>query len=359
MLFLRVFLATTGTVSFSAQAQKVFSIADTVERVLPGVVNIRTIDIDNSAVGRNGLDPVTLDKFFQIFLSPGSMLRNHEPKSLGSGFFYKSHRFIVTNRHVIKDAKRIEVIYSTAHEKTRATVLGVDTKTDIAVLLVDVPQNSVSAMQFGNSLKARLGEGVFAIGNPFGYGHTVTTGILSAKNRVIGTGPYDDYLQTDAAINPGNSGGPLFNLNGQVLGINTATLADANGISFAIPSEIARPIIDNIISTGRTQRAWVGVVGSEISEKKQSDNSFFGVVIRNLAKNSPAEKAGLKPGDVLLSINGKSVSDVGMAQKTIARSPAGLRLPLSIYRDGRPIKLEVKLEKMPHEDQIEDMTNLF
>lgn len=364
-----------------AAAVVVVDIASTVERVMGGVVNIRTRD----AV-REGRAPLAealrrSDTFFETFLFPGPPEGARENRSQGSGFFIRGREYIVTNHHVVRDAQTIEVVVHGRRYPVRARVVGSDARTDIAVLRVDRVDEAVD-LSFGRSERTRVGEGVFTIGNPFGYGHTVTSGILSARNRVIGQGPYDDFIQTDAAVNPGNSGGPLFNLRGEVIGINTALLSDARGISFAIPAEAAARVTGRIIGGNKERRAWLGIVSSDLRDGEGramgsggamggiggslgavggtvGAEESFGVVVRNLAKDSPAQSAGLEAGDVILAVDDDPVRSVGELLRIVERARAGKRVTLRVFRSGVARSIEVTLKWMPRRDDLERIEGLY
>lgn len=349
-------------VNGQAHAIQAVNIADAVEKVMDGVVNIRTRDA--AALVGPGSNQLTgmrdIDKFLQLFLLPGQSLLDSNEKSLGSGFFYLSREYVITNNHVIKDAVSIEIVTAKSRYGIPAKVIGTDARSDIAVLRVEQPEKTV-ALRFGSSEKSRIGEGVFTIGNPFGYGHTVTMGILSAKGRTIGTGPFDDFLQTDAAINPGNSGGPLFNFKGEVIGINTAIHADARGISFAIPSEIAKPIIDALITRRKTPKAWIGVVASEIREESSTGlvRQSYGLYVQNLAKDSPAQRGGLVAGDVILGFNGAAVRDTGGLVNLLKKIAPGEKVTLKVYRNGRAVPLTLQTSTVPDDEAVAKMTGIF
>lgn len=344
-----------------AFALQVFSVADVVERVIDGVVNVRTRDLAVSAGISN--DPVarklySADRFFELFLFPGAGVDAKAPRSSGSGFYYGSNEFVVTNYHVVKDAESVEIMIHNHRFGIPASIVGFDEKNDIALLKVQ-PRSDAVPLKFANSEKARIGEAVIAIGNPFGFGHTVTTGILSAKGRTIGTGPFDDFLQTDAAINPGNSGGPLFNVKGEVLGINTAILPDARGISFAIPAEIAKPLIDSFMQQKKWARAYLGVIGGALTEESEKSKDNFGIYVRNLAKNSPAEKSGIKQGDVILSFDGKIIRDLNDIAKLVRKVKPGQNVTLQVYREGKPLKISMTAVQIPDDENLRKIQDLL
>ena len=347
--------------SAKAHAYQVVSIADVVEKVMSGVVNIRTRDAqkntnDEDLLQNGGLK--RMDRFFELFLLPGDLGASKQERSLGSGFIYSAKEYVVTNYHVIKDAESIDIVTANARFGRRAKLVGFNRKVDVAVLRID-PPDSVGVLKFGSSEKTRIGEGVFAIGNPFGFGHTVTSGILSARGRTIGTGPFDDYLQTDAAVNPGNSGGPLFNVKGEVIGINTALLSDARGISFAISSEIAKVVVDNIIQGKGSQRVWLGVVANNLVEDNDAAKQSYGVFVQNLAKGSPAELGGIKTGDVILGINNTQVRDSSGLERVMRKLKPGENVILKVHRGGAPLKVTLKAAVMPDTEAVEKIESLF
>jgi serine protease Do len=356
--WIALLLSSTGAPS-TAHAAPLLSLADSVEKVIGSVVNIQTSDLEINLEAKNGPQALRqIDRFLQLFLLPGQLMQPRHTKSLGSGFFYGKKSYVVTNHHVIKDAETIEIVTSSPQRRFSAQVLGFDEKADIAVLKV-AAREGIKPLAFDKSSVLRIGEGVFAIGNPFGFGHTVTSGILSARGRTIGVGPYDEFLQTDAAINPGNSGGPLFNHKGELIGINTAVASDAQGISFAIPSEIAKPLIDEIIQKGSVQRPWFGVIFSAITEEKEADQDTYGIYVKNLAKDSPAEKSGIKLGDVILGINGFQVKDAASLEKILRRIVPGQRVMVRVYREGAPLQISLTAEQLPLTSDLRKMNSIF
>ncbi len=339
-------LALLFVVSVAAQTKTLASepnLPDTVERVLDGVVNIQTSE-DNETLGtlqrNNGASP---DGLFG-YLNSGAQKSEKARPSHGTGFFFKNRNFVVTNYHVVKDAKFIQV--ATNRKKwlpANATLYAYDERTDIAILKIRNATDATTTLKFAPSAQARLGDPVFVIGNPRGFGHTVTTGILSAKGRTIGAGPYNDFLQTDAAMNPGNSGGPLFNQRGEVIGICTATAPGTHGISFAIPSEIAEPIVESIIKNGEYYRPQLGAFVSDVTEPGTVKAQHFGIFINKIVPNSPAHRAGLKAGDIILGINGKQVRDIPDLQATLNRARPGTTLSLGIFRTRKTTSVKVVL----------------
>ena len=249
---------------------------------------------------------------------------DHEVQSLGSGFVIDPAGLIVTNNHVIQDAEEITVNFQD-NTKLTATVVGRDTKTDLALLKV-TPKKPLPAVTFGDSDQTRVGDWVLAIGNPYGLGGTVTAGIISAKARNINAGPFDDFLQTDAAINRGNSGGPMFNINGEVIGISTAIFSPNGGsigLGFAVPSDLAKPVIEQLQKYGRTHRGWLGVkiqtVTDEIAESVGLTPAH-GALVLDVSKDSPAGKAGIKTGDIITSFNGHEVKEMRNLPRAVRRN---------------------------------------
>jgi serine protease Do len=334
------------------------SFADLAERLQPSVVNISTETIVEAkqrafpSIPGNPGDP--WNQFFRRFFegSPFNQPRRQERSSLGSGFIIGEEGLIVTNNHVVAKATRINIIFQD-RKKRRAKVVGRDARTDIALLKVDLKAGEkLPALKFGNSDKLRVGDWVMAIGNPFGLSHTVTVGIVSAKGRVIGAGPYDDFIQTDASINPGNSGGPLFNLRGEVIGINTAIFSRGGGnigIGFAIPVNVAKSVIPQLRNGGVT-RGFLGVTIQEVSEalaKNFALDKAKGALVSNVVKDGPADKGGLRRGDVIVEVNGKTVPNSRTLPRMVAKLPPGSRAELKIIRNGQTRKVTVTLGKLP------------
>lgn len=299
------------------------------------------------------------DDFFGRFFG-GEPEEKLKQRSLGSGVVVSKDGYILTNNHVVADAEEILV---TLHnkEKYEAAIIGRDPKTDIALIKIKV-KNSIPFAKLGNSDKLKVGDWVVAIGNPFGLGSTVTAGIVSAKGRVIGAGPYDNFIQTDASINPGNSGGPLFSLSGEVVGINTAIFTQSGGnigIGFAIPINTAKSVMSQLKEKGRVVRGWLGVsiqtITPEIKEKfglKTTEGALIGEV----NKDSPAEKGGLKMGDVIISFDGKKVKDMKKLPPIVAETPVGKKVEVTIIRKGKKKRLTVKVGELEEETRITAVT---
>ncbi|MBX9617528.1 MAG: Do family serine endopeptidase [Hyphomicrobiales bacterium] len=274
--------------------------------------------------------------------------------SQGSGFVIDSSGIIVTNNHVIDGADEINAIFHDG-KRLKATVLGRDPRLDIAVLKVE-PTSPLKATRFGDSDKARVGEWVMAIGNPLGFGGTVTAGILSARNRDINSGPYDSYLQTDAPINRGNSGGPLFNTNGEVIGINTAIVSPSGGsigIGFAIPANLAMPVVQQLREFGETRRGWIGVRLQAITDELATDlgiGKARGALVAGLTKDGPAAKAGLKTGDVIIRFNGRDVAEMRELPTIVAGTPNGTTVPIVVIRTGKETPLDITVGRLEEND---------
>ncbi len=317
------------------------SFADLAEKLKPSVVNISTTKTIRGGRLRSPFGQGTPfdrdfgDDFFERFF--GDMpQREFKQKSLGSGFIISPDGYIFTNNHVVEQADKIIVKLSDGKEY-EAKVIGKDAKTDIALIKIK-PTDSLPVAETGDSDKLRVGEWVIAIGNPFGLEQTVTAGIVSAKGRVIGAGPYDNFIQTDASINPGNSGGPLFNMEGKVIGINTAIVAQGQGIGFAIPISMAKTILPDLKATGKVTRGWLGVSVQDITEdiaKSMKLKDRNGALIADVFKGDPADKAGLKSGDVVTEINGKKIKDTHELLMSIAGFRVGETVAIKATRDGQ------------------------
>lgn len=322
----------------------------------PGVVNIQTVKtIDGGGrVFRHffgqpfGGNPSPFDEFFAPFFN--QQPRSRKEQSLGSGFVISEDGYIVTNNHVIKDADHIKVVLHDNKEYD-AKIIGTDPMTDLA--LIKIKAENLKPLKFGSSADAQVGSWVVAIGSPFGLEQTVTAGIISAKGRIIGSGPYDDFIQTDASINPGNSGGPLLNLKGEVIGINTAITRSGQGIGFAIPSDMAADVIDQLTDNKAVSRGWMGVAIQDISEelaKYYNIKEKKGVYVAKVYEGDPAQKAGIKAGDIILKINDKRIQSSRDLSLTVARSGVGEKIRVLLVRDGKEKTVRVKLAKRPDGD---------
>lgn len=339
------------------------SFADLAERLLPAVVNISTTQVveQQGPGGQPGgpempeFPPGSPFKdFFKDFFDKqqrGNPNRPRRAQSLGSGFIIDKAGIVVTNNHVIADADQIKV---RLQDETvfEAKLLGRDPKTDIAVLQIDPGDTELTAVKFGDSSILRVGDWVVAIGNPFGLGGTVTAGIVSARGRDIGQGPYDDFIQTDASINKGNSGGPLFNLDGEVIGINTAIFSQSGGsvgIGFAVASRLANPVVGQLKEFGHTKRGWLGVriqgVSDEIAESLGLSDAT-GALVASVTKDGPAEAAGIKAGDVILTFDGKTVETMRRLPRIVAETRIGIDVPVEIWRDGEKVTVNAKIGEL-------------
>ncbi len=326
------------------------SFADLAEQLSPSVVNISTTTvIEQKSREMPSFPPGSpFEDFFKQFDNPGNKKR--KAQSLGSGFIIDKAGYIITNNHVIDNAEKIMVILfdDTSFE---AKVVGKDPKTDVALLKIDPKKTKLKAVQFGDSDNLRVGDWVMAIGNPFGFGGTVTAGIVSARGRNL-SGSYDDYIQTDASINRGNSGGPLFDMKGNVVGINTAIFSQSGGsvgIGFAVSSNLAKQVTDQLKQYGRTKRGWLGVLIQEISNEIADSlgmKTARGALVSSATEGGPAEKAGVKTGDVILKFNDIEIKNMKELPKVVAGTPVGKSVPLVILRNGKNITLNVTLGEL-------------
>jgi serine protease Do len=313
--------------------------ADLAEQVSPGVVNIQTSRTVSHQVPRQ------FEELWPFFSFP----RGGEQKvpSLGSGFVISSDGYIVTNNHVVEDVDSIKVAFQSGFE-LEAVVVGRDPKTDIALIKVE-PEEALPALPLGDSDSVRPGEWVVAIGNPFGLSHTVTAGIVSALGRNIGQGPYDDFIQTDAAINPGNSGGPLLNLEGEVIGINTAINPRANTVGFSVPINVAKTILPQLRDSGHVTRGWLGVyiqqITPEIADAMGLDGDE-GALVSKVDPEGPAAGSGIERGDVILEFDGQAIDKMNELPRIVAGTPVGKAVDVLVMRDGKRKTVQVKLGEL-------------
>jgi serine protease Do len=365
--------AASVLISAPALARGPDGIADVAEKVIDAVVNISTSQtVEAKAGGGEGrgampqLPPGSpFEEFFDDFFknrrgggpggSKGGDLQPHKTNSLGSGFIVDTSGIVVTNNHVIADADEINIVMNDG-SKFKAELVGVDKKTDLAVLKFK-PAKPLVAVKFGDSDKLRLGEWVIAIGNPFSLGGTVTAGIVSARNRDINSGPYDSYIQTDAAINRGNSGGPLFNLDGEVIGVNTLIISPSGGsigIGFAVPSKTVAGVVDQLRQFGELRRGWLGVriqqVTDEIAESL-SIKPARGALIAGIDDKGPAKPAGIEPGDVVIKFDGKDIKEPKDLSRVVADTAVGKEVDVVIIRKGAEETRKVTLGRLEDSDK--------
>ena len=349
LLFPGAFLLACGAAVAQA-APAPDSFAPLAEKLTPSVVNISTTKVVKGGQmfhGRPGQEDRFReffgDEFFRRFF--GDQPREFKARSLGSGFIIDRDGYIITNSHVVQGTDEAIVKLSDEHEFP-AKVVGTDPKTDIALIKIEAKGIELQPAEIGDSDAVRVGDWVMAIGNPFGYSHTVTAGIISAKGRVIGSGPYDNFLQTDAAINPGNSGGPLFDLNGRVVGINTAIVAGGTGIGFAIPANMAREIVGQLKKEGKVTRGWLGVRIQEVTPelaKSFGMEGARGALVSEVTKGSPADEAGIKRGDVIVEFDGQKVDRMVQLPLMVAQKAPGTKVDVGVLREGSAKTLTVKL----------------
>lgn len=359
------------------QAPEVPGFADVVEAVSPAVVSV-VVESDMQPVaqddqnfgfgfGGRGFDNLPddhpLKRFFRDFGEPNAPQKpqarkgHPRPVAQGSGFFVSEDGYLVTNNHVVKEGDKFSVVMDDGTEYD-ADLVGTDSRTDLAVLKVNADDHKFTYVKFADDSKLRVGDWVVAVGNPFGLGGTVTSGIVSALGRDISSGPYDDYIQVDAAVNHGNSGGPTFNLNGEVVGINTAIFSPSGGnvgIAFAIPAHLAQNVVQDLIDDGSVQRGWLGVRIQPVTEDIAESIGLAkpeGAMISEPTSDSPGAKAGLERGDVVTAVNGDVIKDARSLSRMIGSMSPGDKVELSVWRDGKSTTIDVTLGEFPSEDQL-------
>jgi len=346
LIILTIFFINFSFISLSKDVPASF--ADLAEKLMPSVVNISTTQtvVTNTNPFPFEFPPGSpFEDLFKEFGTP----QKRKASALGSGFIIDAKGIVVTNNHVIQGAEDI-LVRVDGDKEYKAKVIGADPLSDIAVLEIETKDN-FKPVKFGDSDKARIGDWVIAIGNPFGLGGTVTAGIISARNRSIGLSRYEDFIQTDASINQGNSGGPLFDMNGNVIGINTAILGQSGsiGIGFSIPSNSAKLVIDQLIEFGETKRGWLGVriqdVSQEIADLEKLDKPR-GALVASVAKNSPSDKAGIKAGDIILEFNGTPIKEMKELPKIVAATEVGKIVKVKIWRNKKEIIKKIKLGRL-------------
>jgi serine protease Do len=348
----------TETRPTQVPAVQVPNFADMAEHLKPSVVNMSTTQVVKGQRRGTPRSPFPnpfgerdpFEEFFERFFGGENPQREFRRRSLGSGFIINREGYIVTNNHVVENASDIKVSLSDKEEYD-AKVIGRDPKTDVALIKIEAKKD-LPAVALGDSSKLRVGEWVMAIGNPFALGHTVTTGIVSAKGRSIGAGPYDEYIQTDASINPGNSGGPLFNMNGEVIGINTAIIASGQGIGFAIPINVAKDMLVSLRDKGRVVRGWLGVqvqrITPELAKSFGMDRER-GALVADVMPDTPAAKAGIERGDIILEFNGRKIDEMNDLPRVVASTPPDTQVPMKLLRKGQEKVVQVKVAELKEE----------
>ena len=354
-LLLLFFIISFTTHVFAKEVPKSF--ADLAEKLMPSVVNISTtttvVTNTNPFKGFEFPPGSPFEDMFKEFGTP----QKRKSSALGSGFIIEEKGIVVTNNHVIQGAEDI-VVRVGGDKEYKAKIIGADPLSDIAVLQI-VSKENFKPVKFGNSDKARIGDWVIAIGNPFGLGGTVTAGIISARNRSIGLSRYEDYIQTDASINQGNSGGPLFDMNGDVIGINTAILGQSGsiGIGFSIPSNSAKKVINQLIEFGETKRGWLGVriqvVTQEIADAEKLDKPR-GALVASVAENSPSKNAGIKDGDIILEFNGTMIKEMKELPKIVAQTEVGKIVEVKVWRNKKEIIKKIKLGRLETSEDFKE-----
>jgi serine protease Do len=320
----------------------------------PSVVNISTTRVIKSSdeMPLDLFDDPFFRRFFGDEFPHPNVPKEHKEQSLGSGVIVSEDGYIITNNHVIEKAQEIKVLLSNKKDY-KAKLIGADPKTDIAVIKIDV--KGLTALPWGDSNKLKVGEIVFAIGNPFGLNQTVTRGVISAVGRAnVGIADYEDFIQTDAAINPGNSGGALVNVRGELIGINTAILSRTGGyqgIGFAVPSSMSKQVMDSLLKYKKVVRGWLGVSIQEVTSDLADEfgvKDLKGALVSSVMKGSPAEKTGIRQGDVILQYNGKLVEDTGHLRNMVSQTPIGTTVKVKLYRKKKEIEVEVVISELPN-----------
>ena len=351
-----------------AHARGPDSVADVAEGLQESVVNISTTQTLKGAQGTTPGTPGTpgpkgspFEEFFDDFFDDeDSDGVPRKVSSLGSGFVIDPSGLIVTNHHVIEGADEIIVNFTDGTKLKVVKILGHDPKTDLALLMVE-PKKPLKAISFGDSSKMRVGDWVMAIGNPFGLGGSVTVGIISATKRDINAGPYDDFLQTDAAINRGNSGGPLFNMEGQVIGVNTAIISPTGGsigIGFAVPSNSAVQVVNQLKQYGETRRGWLGVHVQNVTEEIALSLGLqepAGALVAKVSPDSPAADSGIQPSDVILKFDGQPIENMRDLPRAVAATPIGKNVALELLRKGQTVDVNVTVGRLPADEEAEDI----
>jgi serine protease Do len=325
------------------------SFAELADQLSPTVVNVKVTKVTQAGFQGSEMHGTPFGDQFGDFFNRffEQMPRTNPAQGAGSGVIISEDGYILSNNHVVEGAKEVAVTLSNKKEYA-AEVVGLDPKTDLAVLKIEAPKDLPKA-SLGNSEQLKVGDWVVAIGNPFGLNHTVTSGIVSAKGRVIGAGPYDNFIQTDASINPGNSGGPLFNMRGEVVGINTAIIPQGQGIGFAIPVNTAKPLIPQLVEHGQVTRGYLGVNIQTITPdlaKALEVEEHSGALVSDVIPDSPAEKAGIERGDIIINFDGAEIADSRDLPAKVAATPVGEEVEMTVLRDGREKQLQVSVGEL-------------
>ncbi len=362
LLMIFSFVAVSPITARAASAPESF--ADLAEKLSPTVVNVYTTQVVKAPQYPNNFfhnPPEDMPEFFKRFfdLPEGQNQmpqRDQKRTSLGSGVIITKDGYIITNNHVVENADSINVRL-TDFEEYDAKIIGRDPKTDIALIKIE-PKADLPYVELGDSEKLRVGDWVMAIGNPFGFEQTVTAGIVSGKGRSLGSGPYENFIQTDASINPGNSGGPLFNMDGRMVGINTAIYSRSGGnigIGFAIPVNMAKFVIEQLKTSGKVTRGWLGVmiqhVTPELADQFKLDRPM-GALVGEVTPDSPAEKGGIKQGDVIVAFNGKEVTQMSMLPALVAQTPVGSKADITLFRNGKKKDVTVTIAKLEEDETV-------
>jgi serine protease Do len=365
---LTVLAASSGA---SAQSRGPASVADVAEKVLDAVVNISTSQSVGGPSGPRTVQPPQLpgpqgpqgspfDDFFEEFFKRRGEEDGNRPRrvsSLGSGFVIDAEGIVITNNHVIADADEVFANFNDG-SKLKAEIVGRDPKTDIAVLRIK-PEKPLTAVSFGDSDRLRVGDWVMAIGNPFGLGGSLSVGVVSARNRDINSGPYDNFIQTDAAINRGNSGGPLFNMQGEVVGVNTAIISPSGGsigIGFSIPAKTAMAVIDQLREFGETRRGWIGVRIQQIDDQIAETlgiGTAHGALIAGVNEGGPAEKAGMKSGDVIVKFDGQDIREMRDLPRAVASTAVNKSVDVVVLRNGKQQTLRITLGRLEDSEKTQ------
>ena len=350
------FLLVFNFTSINAQAVPE-SFADLAEKLMPSVVNISTTQTVRTTTNQFPFQFPPGSPFGEMF-KDFDRPTERKASSLGSGFIIRAEGIVITNNHVIANAE--DILIRVGDKEYKAEVIGADPYMDLAVLKMKT-KDSFKPVSFGDSSKARVGDWVVAIGNPFGLGGTVTSGIISARNRQIGLTRYEDFIQTDASINQGNSGGPLFNLKGEVIGVNTAIIAPGQsgsiGIGFAIPANAASNVIDQLIKFGETKRGWLGVRIQEVTKEIADVEKLKkpeGALVASVGRNSPADKAGIKAGDIILEFDGKKINTMKKLPNVVASTEVGKSVELKIWRNKKLISKRLVLGRLETSEEFEE-----